>query len=142
MQPHVGTENTIISMQPKQRMVVKVHDPKAGKNAQGGPRNKDNKNNNMANNKRVLPKSIQSSVTAPKGISDVRESPLRILKREPPYEGGPILTPIQPEDAQHASGPIMNHEEKERKAKEERLILERMRTLTKANPSLVFEDMF
>lgn len=44
--------------------------------------------------------------------------------------------------AQSQGGAILFDEDKERRAKEEKLMLERMRALTMANPGLGFENMF
>lgn len=70
------------------------------------------------------------------------ESPVRILKRDAPFENGPILTLTNPASTTHGSGPILTKEEKEKRAKEEQWILEHMRALTRDNPGLGFQDMF
>lgn len=54
----------------------------------------------------------------------------------------PLLSLNKPASTNQGSGPILSQEEKERRAQEEKRILERMRALTKNNPGLGFEDMF
>lgn len=64
------------------------------------------------------------------------------MKRDFPSHRGPILTHVQPAPSQEGSGSALTQEDRERKTKEEQLVLEGMRALTTSNSSLGFDEMF
>lgn len=126
-----------------QHVTIRVCNPSAEKNTQGGTRGKENRSNNSGQNKRILPKSIQKGVTAQKSLVTTNATLVRILKRDAPLDSGPTPAANKPTPTVQSSGPILTLiEGKEERAQEERRILERMRALTKSNPGLGFEDMF
>lgn len=136
---HVSNDRAIIPMtnhQPPQPVVMRVWDPKAEKNTQNGPRGKENRNTNAMQGKRTPPKPNQKLQIQNKTPTTREVSPIKILKRDSPMSQGPISTG-EAHDDQHAQ----SIEDKERKAREEHMILEKMRWLSKANPGLGLESI-
>lgn len=141
MEQHVGQEGAAVPMRPGQHqkhVTMRVRDSRARKNTQMGSRGKENHNSNVAQHKKGAQKPNQKSGVATKSTN---ESMIRILKRDTPSYSGPILTPVYPPPDQVVGGPAPSHEDKQRMVKEEQLMLDRMRALTKANSGVGLEGM-
>lgn len=87
--------------------------------------------------KRVLLKTSQKLQAHANDTNGMDENRIRILKCDTPMDRGPILTPVAQADREG-----LTEEEKEKKAREERLILDKMIWLSKAYPGVGLDNIF